>query len=126
MATSQLSVRRLILAGGFAVAIAASPAIAVFAVPDASPLAQCPSGEEPDPFIGTCTPHTVPNSGGSGLTQIEGNPSLPAVSVPGGGGSIPCTGANSGQCIGLGEEEAAAGPAPVPQSSVSADTNTGG
>ena len=42
MATFQLSARRLILAGGFAVAVAAAPAIAVFAVPatDAAPMAQ--------------------------------------------------------------------------------------
>lgn len=124
MPTLQLSARRLILAGGFAVALAASPVIAAVAVPSASPLAQCASGEEPDPFVGTCIPHTVPNSGGQ-FTNVAGNPSLPAVEEPGGGGSIPCTGANSGQCIGLAEEGAAAGPAPTPESSVSADTNTG-
>jgi hypothetical protein len=123
MATLQLSARRLILAGGFAVALAAAPAMAIVAVPAAAPLAQCPSGEEQDPFVGTCIPHTVPNSGGT-FTSIPNNP-LPAVSEPGGGGSIPCTGHNSGECIGLAEEDAAAGAAPAPQSSVSADTNTG-
>jgi hypothetical protein len=125
MATLKLSARRLILAGGFAVALTAAPGIAVVAVPAASPLAQCPAGEEQDMFVGTCVPHTVPNSG-SAFSSIPDNPSLPAVSEPGGGGSIPCTGHNSGECIGLSEEDAAAGPAPAPQSSVSADTNTGG
>jgi hypothetical protein len=111
MATLELSVRRLIIAGGFAVAVAAAPAIAVFAVPGASvPLAQCPAGEEEDLYTGVCLPHTVPNSP---LSSIPGNPSLPAVD------GIPCTGANSGQCIGLSEEEQAMGPQPVPRSTVS-------
>jgi hypothetical protein len=111
MATLELSVRRLILAGGFAVAVAAAPAIAVVTLPSASvPLAQCPSGEEEDTFTGICVPHTVPNSP---LSSIPGNPDLPSVD------GIPCTGHNSGQCIGLSEESEAMGPQPVPQSTVS-------
>lgn len=126
MATLQFSARRLILAGGFAVAVAAAPALAVFAAPDASPVAQCSGGEEADPFVGTCIPHTVPNSG-SAFSSIPGNPSLPAVNLPGGGGAIPCTGHNSGECIGLAEESAAEGPAAVPRSSESnSPTVTGG
>ena len=111
MATLQLSVRRLILAGGFAVAVAAAPAVAVFTVPSASvPLAQCPAGEEEDLYTGVCLPHTVPNSP---LSSIPGNPDLPAVD------GIPCTGRNTGECIGLSEEEQAMGPQPVPRSTVS-------
>jgi len=111
MATLELSVRRLILAGGFAVAVAAAPAVAVFTVPSASvPLAQCPAGEEEDLYTGVCLPHTVPNSP---LSSIPGNPDLPAVD------GIPCTGRNTGECIGLSEEEQAMGPQPVPRSSVS-------
>jgi hypothetical protein len=111
MATPELSVRRLILAGGFAVAVAAAPAIAVVTVPSASvPLAQCPAGEEEDTFTGVCIPHTVPNSP---LSSIPGNPDLPSVE------GVPCTGHNSGQCIGLSEEEEAMGPQPVPRSTVS-------
>jgi hypothetical protein len=113
MATLELSARRLILACGFAVAVAAAPTIAVFAVPNSSvPVAQCPAGEEEDTFTGICLPHTVPNSG-STFSSIPGNPNLPAV------GGIPCTGANTGECIGLSEEEQAMGPEPVPHSSVS-------
>jgi hypothetical protein len=108
MAILELS-KRLILAGGFTVAVAAAPAIAVFAVPSASPLA-CPGGEEEDQFTGVCIPHTVPNSG---FSSIPGNPSLPAVD------GIPCTGHNTGQCIGLSEEAEAMGPEPVPHSTVS-------
>jgi hypothetical protein len=113
MATLELSVRRLILAGGFAVAVAAAPAIAVFTVPSASvPLAQCPGGEEEDVYTGICVPHTVPNAGAP-FSSIAGNPDLPSVA------GIPCTGHNSGQCIGLAEEEQAMGPQPVPRSTVS-------
>ena len=116
MATLELS-RRLILAGGFAVAVAAAPAIAVFAVPSASvPLAQCPGGEEEDLYTGVCVPHTVPNAGAPFSSTPGG---LPAVNLPGGGGSIPCTGHNSGECIGLAEESEAMGPQPEPRSTVS-------
>ena len=116
MATLKLSARRLILASGFAVAVAAAPAIAVVAVPgpDATPMA-CPAGEEEDLFTNICVPHTVPNSPepmGGATGSIPGNPSLPEID------GIPCTGANSGQCIGLGEEQEAAGPQPVPRSTV--------
>jgi hypothetical protein len=111
MATLELSARRLILAGGFAVAVAAAPAVAVFTVPSAAvPLAQCPAGEEEDLYTGVCLPHTVPNSP---LSSIPGNPDLPAVD------GIPCTGRNTGECIGLSEEEQAMGPQPVPRSTVS-------
>jgi hypothetical protein len=117
MATLELS-KRLILAGGFAVAVAIAPAVGVFAVPSASMLAQCPAGEEEDQFTGSCIPHTVPNSG-SVFSSTPGNPTLPSVNLPGGGGSIPCTGHNSGECIGLAEESEAMGPQPVPRSTVS-------
>lgn len=111
MATLELS-KRLILAGAFAVAVAIAPAVGVFALPSASTLAQCPAGEEEDQFTQVCIPHTVPNSG-STFSSIPGNPSLPAVD------GIPCTGHNSGECIGLAEESEAMGPQPVPRSTVS-------
>jgi hypothetical protein len=108
MATLELS-KRLILAGGFAAAVAVAPAITVFAGPSASVLA-CPGGEEEDQFTGVCVPHTVPNSS---FSTIPGNPDLPAVD------GIPCAGHNSGQCIGLAEESEDLGPQPVPHSTVS-------
>jgi hypothetical protein len=88
MATLHISPRRLILAGGFAVAIAAAPAVVAFTVPAVAPSfgAACPNGESEDTFTGSCTPDMVPNSP---LPQVNG---------------IPCTGANSGQCIGLSED----------------------
>jgi hypothetical protein len=75
-------------------------------------LAQCPSGEEEDLFTGACVPHTVPNSGAS-FSGIPGNPDLPSID------GVPCTGHNSGQCIGLAEESEDMGPQPVPRSTVS-------
>jgi hypothetical protein len=115
MATLELSARRLIIAGGFALAVATAPAIAVVTMPSGSVPLACPSGEEEDIYTGECLPHTVPNSP---LTSIAGNPSLPAVNLPGGGGSIPCTGANSGQCIGLAESEAGAAQVQMPNTTV--------
>jgi hypothetical protein len=110
--TMMLPARRLILAGGFAVAVAVASAVAVFAGPvDSAPtIAACPGGESEDTFTGECTPDLVPNSPEAGQTSPGG---LPEVD------NIPCTGANSGQCIGLSEEEQAQGPMPVPHSTVS-------
>ncbi|TMS53814.1 intersectin-EH binding protein Ibp1 [Mycobacterium sp. DBP42] len=118
MATFPISMRRLIFAGGFALAAAAAPAIVAFSAPVSSgPVLACPTGEEEDLYTGNCVPHTVPNSPSS-FSSIPGNPNLPAVNEPGGGGSIPCTGANSGECIGLAEEQQSQGPQAVPESTV--------
>jgi hypothetical protein len=117
MATLPFPARRLIIAGGFAVAVAAAPALTIVGVPAVGPPAapvaqQCPGGEEEDIFTGICVPHTVPNAGAPFQT-IPGNPDIPAIM------GIPCTGHNSGQCIGLAEEAQAQGPQPVPESTVS-------
>jgi hypothetical protein len=109
------SPRRLILASGFAAAVAAAPLIATLATPSAAPApvaAECPGGESTDVFTGNCIPDVVPNSP-EPFSATPGNPSLPQVD------GIPCTGANSGQCIGLGEEQQAQGPQPVPRSTIS-------
>lgn len=106
----------MIIASGFAVAIAAAPAIAIFAVPAAipsSPLAACPSGENNDLYTDACVPELVPNqSGGVSYSTPGDSTSLPEIS------GIPITGANSGQTIGL-EEEQANIPDVVPRSSIS-------
>ncbi len=119
MASLDLTARRLLLAGGFAVAVAVGPVLGAVTLPvSADPQAEdCTEGEENDVFTGSCVPHTVPNSP---FSSIAGNPDLPAVNIPGGGGSIPCVGQNAGQCIGLAEEDAAEGPMAVPRSSFSA------
>jgi hypothetical protein len=65
----------------------------------------------------------LPNAG-QPYSAIGANPDLPAVNLPGGGGSIPCTGHNSGQCIGLSEEQQA--PVVTPESTIgSSPTVTG-
>jgi hypothetical protein len=109
---SKFSIRRLILTGGFAVAVAAAPVVAASMAPatSAPAVAACPSGETEDTFTNMCTPDLVPNSPEVGVTS-QG--SLPSVD------GIPCTGANSGQCIGLSQEQQAEGPKPVPRSTVS-------
>ncbi|MBU8810876.1 hypothetical protein [Mycolicibacterium goodii] len=90
-------------------------ALALSPAPTAS--AACHNGEEEDTYTMVCTPFLVPNSPFGG---IPGNPDLPAVNLPGGGGAIPCTGHNAGECIGLAEEDAAEGPMAVPRSTISA------
>lgn len=52
-------VRQLILAAGFAVAIAAP--IAASPAPSTA-LAACPNGEDNDTYTGNCVPYLVPNS----------------------------------------------------------------
>jgi hypothetical protein len=113
MTTYPISTRRLIFAGGFALAIAIAPAAAIAAQPtDSTPLAQCSSGEEEDVFTTSCTPFLVPNSP-QGFTSTAANPDIPEIE------GVPCTGRDSGACIGLSEDEAAAGPQPVPRSTIS-------
>ncbi len=114
MAPFDTSVRRLLIAGGFAIAVAAAPTIAVVAVPALGASTQaCSSGEEEDVFTGMCVPHTVPNS-----------PAVPASGTTPGLNDVPsvdgvaCEGRNDAQCRGLAEEQQAEGPAAVPKSSV--------
>jgi hypothetical protein len=69
MATFQLPGRPLILAGGFAVAIAVAPAVAVLGGPTA-PLAprtvaqsDCTGGDSLDAYSLACVPDVVPGGG---------------------------------------------------------------
>ena len=118
MTTVPSPTRRLILAGGFAVAIAFTPAAAIIAHPtlatDSRPMAACDTGEEEDVFTASCTPFLVPNSP-EGFTSTAANPDIPEID------GVPCTGGrSSGACIGLAENEADAGPQPVPRSTIEA------
>jgi hypothetical protein len=127
MAISPLAARRFAVAAGIAAAIASAPALTMLTAPAAhsAPAASCPNGESEDIYTGSCIPDLVPNSPNA-FKPTSGNPSLPSVNSPGGGGSIPCTGNNSGQCIGLAEEQQAQGPQPIPQSTIgSSPTVTG-
>jgi len=101
-----LSSRRAILIGGFALAVAAAPAVAavVPAVNAPTPVAECPAGSVMEPTSEACV------SGGeqSVPEAIAGNPALPEVD------GIPCTGANTGECIGLQESQGGGGAPPIP------------
>ncbi|MDR3663994.1 MAG: intersectin-EH binding protein Ibp1 [Mycobacterium sp.] len=108
MATT-LILRRVIAVGGFAIATVAAPALFTLSGPAATSLqldTKCPPGMTADPISGSC-------SAGS-----NDNAPAPVVAPPRTMGSIdgiPCTGRNSGECIGLGENQA---PQVQPHSSV--------
>jgi hypothetical protein len=99
MPRTELSARRMIVAGAFALAAIAAPAVAAFGLTPVpgSAVAACASGEDEDQFTGECTPFLVPNSP-SPFTTDAANPDIPEID------GIPCTGRNSGQCIGLAED----------------------
>ncbi|OBF28207.1 hypothetical protein A5724_27655 [Mycobacterium sp. ACS1612] len=102
--TLQLSSRRSILLGAFALAVAAAPAVA--AVPVSSTLtqvAECPPGYVTEETSGAC----VMGAPQIGESAVPGNPAMPEVD------GIPCTGANTGECIGL-QESQGGGAAPIP------------
>ena len=125
MATMKFPARRLIIAGGFAVAVAAAPAIAFVAMPTpaATPLAQCPGGEEHDLYTSICVPHLVPNAGAP-YSAIAGNPDLAAVNIPGGGGSFPAPAITPASASAWSEEQQV--PMVTPESTVgSSPTVTG-
>ena len=117
MAVVEVQVRRLILAAGIGLAVVGGPAVAALAMPGAgvsTPLAACTGGEEEDVYTTTCVPFMVPNSpGDSGFTTNAANPDIPEID------GVPCTGRDSGACIGLSEEQQSMGPQPVPRSTIS-------
>ena len=80
-------------------------------------MAACASGEDEDLFTGNCTPFAVPNSPAP-FTTDAANPDVPEID------GVPCTGRDSGACIGLAED--APSDAAPPESSVgSSPTITG-
>ncbi|HEX2285467.1 MAG TPA: intersectin-EH binding protein Ibp1 [Mycobacterium sp.] len=112
MATPSFTFRRLLLIGGFAVAAAAAPSVALISTPEpGASLAQCSSGEEHDTFTTTCVPFMVPTSPPL-FTTTAANPDVPEIA------GIPCIGHNSGACLGLAEDQALI-PHPVPESTIS-------
>lgn len=115
MATFEGPTRRLLLAGGFAIAVAAAPAVAFAVMPStgsASHVAACPAGESEDLYTNNCVPEMTPNvPGGNFATSTPGG-TLPEVQ------GIPVTGGNSGSILGL-EENQADVPDVSPHSSIS-------
>ncbi|OBB19173.1 intersectin-EH binding protein Ibp1 [Mycobacteriaceae bacterium 1482268.1] len=113
---ANISCRRWYLTAGLALAIVGAPALVVMVTPDAvsTPLAACTSGEEEDVYSTTCVPFMVPNSPqDDGFSTTAANPDIPEID------GVPCTGRDSGACIGLSEEQQAMGPQPVPRSTIS-------
>ncbi len=114
MVNISVHARRLYLAAFLALAAVGAPALAVLAMPDAAvsrPLAACTGGEEEDLYTTTCVPFMVPNSpDDSGFTTTAANPDIPEID------GVPCTGRDSGACIGLSEDQM--GPQPVPRSTI--------
>lgn len=120
MATLNTLTSRLLLAGGFAVAIAATPVVVALTAPAGltpHAVAQCSSTEILDPVTGTCGPDLA----GSQPTQNPIDPEhaqLQTGALTEGSGTgnvgqlpsvdgIPCNGGNVGQCIGLEESKGA-------------------
>jgi hypothetical protein len=126
MAISSSVGRRVLLAGGFSIAIAAVPAVAFVASPAGAPagpaVAACPAGESEDLYTDQCIPELVPNQPGGNYPTASNGGGTTSLSTPGDSSSlpevqgIPCTGANTGQCIGLQEDQV---PAVTPHSSIS-------
>lgn len=114
MTTSLSGPRRLILIGGFVVALAAVPTASFYSTLETGPsLAQgCQSGEEMDTFTTSCTPFLVPTSPPL-FTTTAANPDVPEIA------GIPCIGHNTGACLGLAEEQQAMGPPVQPRSTIS-------
>jgi hypothetical protein len=100
MKPTEFSARRTVLASAFALAAIAAPAVTAFAVAPAvsgSVVASCATGEDADEFTGECVPSLVPNSP-SPFTTSAANPDIPEID------GVPCTGRDSGACIGLSED----------------------
>ncbi|WP_123025979.1 intersectin-EH binding protein Ibp1 [Mycolicibacterium stellerae] len=116
MVNYSVPARRLFPAAVLALAVVGAPLVAVTAMPGAvvSPLAACTGGEEEDVYTTSCVPMLVPNSpDNDGFTTNAANPDIPEID------GVPCTGHDSGACIGLAEEQQAEGPQPVPRSTIS-------
>lgn len=116
MASLTTLTNRLLVAGGFAVAVAAAPVVVALstpAVPSGSVLADCPDTEILDPVSGACKPiQDVAPPTANPINPENAQLAPGAITEGAGSGNvgqlpevngIPCTGANVGQCIGLQE-----------------------
>lgn len=125
MATLSSFTQRLLLAGGFALAVSAAPLVVAAAGHPAGPLpavAACPTGEVQDQASGACKPVTDKTAGEPGTVNpinpenVPLQPNEVTSSRAGDVGSlpevngIPCNanhsgGGSTGQCIGLEENQ---------------------
>ncbi|MBN9634435.1 MAG: intersectin-EH binding protein Ibp1 [Actinobacteria bacterium] len=91
--------RRLLVAGGFAVATVAAPAVLALSGPASPALlgeTSCPPGMTENPVSGSC----FGSSGDQGPAPVNAAPNQLG-QIDG----IPCTGRNTGECIGLSQEQ---------------------
>ncbi len=91
MAIFDFPAGRFVVVGGFAAAIALSPAIAAFAGPGptvGTPVAACPTGESEDPYTFACVPELAP----SGVAA-------PAMGAPSEQELTACSGRDQGECV---------------------------
>lgn len=104
------SAQRVLVSCGFALAALAAPTAALIPASPATSTthAACPAGEESDVFSGDCQPFVAPNTNSPDYsadfspskTATDGaNPDVPEID------GVPCTGVNSGECIGLAEDQ---------------------
>ena len=117
MATHTTFAQRLLLAGGFAVAMSAAPLVAALTGQTSStPLAECPSGQVLNPLTATCHPESAAPAPVVSPLNPEGanlQPGSLTGTEPGQVGrlpevnGVPCNGENTGLCIGLSENNAA-------------------
>jgi hypothetical protein len=117
MATLTTFTNRLLVAGGFAVAAVAAPvvvALSASTAPAGPALAECPSTELKDPITGACQPFNDVAPPTQNPINPEGAPLEPGSITSGLNvgqlpevNGIPCTGGNTGQCIGLEQSKGA-------------------
>lgn len=117
MATLTTRTNRVLVAGGFAVAMAAAPivvALSAPATPNGPALAECPSTEILDPVSGACQPVQDVTPPTQNPLNPENSQLAPGALTEGTGGNvgqlpevngIPCNGGNTGLCIGLEQSE---------------------
>lgn len=85
----------------------------VFTITPTATAEKCAVGETLDPATNICMPSLPSNivaettPPGGGLPEVDG---------------VPCTGQNSYECMGLGEQELAAGPTPNASSTLAAES----
>ena len=116
MATHAPFTHRLLLTGGFAVAVAAAPIVAALSgavqQPSSTPLADCPPGQSLDVLSDSCKPDSeVPGPIENPINPENEQLQTGSItgSQPGEVGrlpevnGIPCNGGNTGLCIGLTE-----------------------
>lgn len=95
MAHLEFPVRRLVLAAGFAAAIAISPIVAVFVGPSPAlgvPNVTCPPGESEDPYTFSCVPELVPTGTGSTTSASSAGPQSE-------GALTACSGSHESECL---------------------------